>query len=99
MHIYMISNTKRTMHAVRLRDGVNYARPYKSFRISFYNSDHDIYRVAQKECNHLRINNFKKTRDRMKKLCALSRINVFSQQDDTKNANFDESVLILWPLF
>ena len=34
----------------------------------------------------LKINNFKKTRDRMKKLCALSRIKFFSQQDDTKNA-------------
>ena len=44
------------------------------------------------------INNFKKTRDRMKKLCALSRIKFFSQQDDTKNANFDEGVLILLPL-
>ena len=46
----------------------------------------------------LTINNFKKTSDRMKKLCALSRIKFFSQQDDTKNANFDEGVLILWPL-
>ena len=35
----------------------------------------------------------------MKKLCALSRIKFFSQQDDTKNANFDEGVLILWPHF
>ena len=33
----------------------------------------------------------------MKKLCALSRIKFFSQQDDTKNANFDEGVLILRP--
>ena len=47
----------------------------------------------------LTINNFKKTMDRMKKLCALSRIKFLSQQDDTKNANFDEGVLILWPLF
>ena len=47
----------------------------------------------------LTINNFKKTWDRMKKLCALSRIKFFSHQDDTKNANFDEGVLILWPLF
>ena len=45
----------------------------------------------------LTINNFKKTRDIMKK-CALSRIKFFSQQEDTKNANFDEGVLILWPL-
>ena len=47
----------------------------------------------------LMINYFKKTRDRIKKLCALSRIKFFSQQDDTKNANFDECILILWPLF
>ena len=47
----------------------------------------------------LTIKNFKKTRDRMKKNCALLRIKFCSQQDDTKNANFDESVLILWPLF
>ena len=47
----------------------------------------------------LSINNFKKTRDRMKKLCALLRINFFSQQDDTKIVNFDECVLILWPFF
>ena len=46
----------------------------------------------------LTINIFKKTRDRMKK-CTLSRIKFFSQQDDTKNANFDEDVLILWPIF
>ena len=39
------------------------------------------------------INNFNKSRDRMKRLCALSRI------DDTKNANFDEGVLILSALF
>ena len=46
----------------------------------------------------LTINYFKKTRDRMKKLCALLRIKFFSQQDDTNNANFDEGVLIpiLW---
>ena len=31
----------------------------------------------------------------MKKLYALSRIKLFSQQDDTKNANCDEGVLIL----
>ena len=43
------------------------------------------------------INNFKKTRDRVKKLCALWRIKFFSQQDDTKIINFDEGVLILWP--
>ena len=43
----------------------------------------------------LMINNFKKTRDRMKKLCALLRIKFFFQQDDTKIVNFDEGVLIL----
>ena len=47
----------------------------------------------------LTINNFKKTRDRMKKLCALLRIKFFSQQDDTKIVNFDKGVLILWPFF
>ena len=45
----------------------------------------------------LTINNFKKTRDRMKKLCALLRIKFFFQQDDTKIVNFDEGVLILEP--
>ena len=30
----------------------------------------------------------------MKKLCALLRIKLFSQQDDTKIVNFDEGVLI-----
>ena len=39
------------------------------------------------------INNFKKTRDRMKKLCALLCMK-FSPQDDTKIVNFDEGVLI-----
>ena len=57
-----------------------------------------LYRVVQKNAT-LTINNFKKTRDRMKKLCALSRIKSFSQQDDPNNANFDEGVSILWPLF
>ena len=48
----------------------------------------------------LTINNFKKTRDRMKKLCALLRIKShFFQQDDTKIVNFDEGVLILEPFF
>ena len=47
----------------------------------------------------LTINNFKKTRDRIKKLCALLRIKFFSQQDDTKIVKFDEGVLILWPFF
>ena len=57
-----------------------------------------LYRVAQKNAT-LTINNFKKTRDRMKKLCALLRIKFFSQQDDTKIVNFDEAVLILCPFF
>ena len=56
-----------------------------------------IYMVAQKERNT--INNFKKTRDRMKKLCALLCIKFSSQQDDTKIVNFDEGVLFLWPFF
>ena len=47
----------------------------------------------------LTINNFKKTRDRMKELCALLHIKFFSKQDDTKIVNFDEGVLILWPFF
>ena len=60
---------------------------------------HQYYTGWPKKNATLTINNFKKTRDRMKKLCASSRIKFFSQQDDTKNANFDEGVLILWPLF
>ena len=59
----------------------------------------DKYTGWPKKNAILTINNFKKTRNRMKKLCALSRIKFFSQQDDTKNANFDEGILILWPLF
>ena len=47
----------------------------------------------------LSINNFKKTRDRMKKLCALLPIELFSEQEDTKIVNFEEGVLILWPFF
>ena len=53
----------------------------------------------RKNAYTLTINNFKKTRDRMKKLCALLRIKFFFQQDDTKIVNFDEGVLILEPLF
>ena len=45
----------------------------------------------------LTINDFKKSRDKMKKFCALLRIKFFSQQDDTKIVNCDEGVLILWP--
>ena len=43
----------------------------------------------------LTINNFNKTRDRMKKLCALLRIKLFSQRDDTKIVNFDD-MKALW---
>ena len=43
--------------------------------------------------------NFKKTRDRINKLCPLLRIKFFFQEDDTKIINFDEGVLILWPFF
>ena len=35
----------------------------------------------------------------MKKVCALLRIKLFSQQDDTKIVNFDEGVLILYGRF
>ena len=45
------------------------------------------------------INNFKKTREKMKELCALMRTEFFSQQNDTKIINLDEGVLILWPFF
>ena len=45
------------------------------------------------------INNFKKTRRKMKKLCALIRIEFFSQQNYTKIIKFDEGVLILWLFF
>ena len=59
---------------------------------------HSLYRVAQKECSTYdkkQKQKNKQTRDRMKKLCALLRIQFFSQQDDTKIVNFDEGVLIL----
>ena len=45
------------------------------------------------------INNFKKTRDRMKTLCAVVRIEFFSEQDAIKIVNFEEGVLILWSFF
>ena len=45
------------------------------------------------------IYNFKKTTDKMKKLCPSSCIEFFSKQDDTNIVNFDEDVLILWPFF
>ena len=37
----------------------------------------------------------------MENLCAfnITYIKFFSQEDDTKNVNFDEGVLILWPFF
>ena len=47
----------------------------------------------------LTINDFKKTRDRINKLCPLLRIKKKFQQDDTKIINFDERVWILWPFF
>ena len=34
----------------------------------------------------------------MKELCIIA-YKILFQQDDTKNANFDEGVLILWALF
>ena len=52
----------------------------------------------RKNATHM-INNFKKSRDRMKKLCALLRIKLFFEQDDTKTVNFDKGVLILEPFF
>ena len=45
------------------------------------------------------INNSKKTRDRMKELCALVHLKFFYEQDGTKILHFDEGVLILWPSF
>ena len=45
------------------------------------------------------INNFKKPREKIKKLCALMSIEFFFQQNDTKIINFDGGVLILWPFF
>ena len=44
----------------------------------------------------LTINTFKKTRDKMRKLCALMRIEFFPQQNDTNIIDFDEGVLILY---
>ena len=41
----------------------------------------------------LTINDFKKTRDRINKLCPLLRIKFSFQQDDTKIINFDEGRL------
>ena len=47
----------------------------------------------------LKINDFKKTRDRINKVCPLLRIQFLFQQDDTKIINFDEGVYIIWPFF
>ena len=47
----------------------------------------------------LTIDDFKKTRHRINKLCPLLRIKFFFQQDDTKIINFNEGVWILWPFF
>ena len=58
-----------------------------------------LYTGWPKKNATLTINNFKKTWDRIKRGCTLSRIKLFSQQYDIKNANFGEGVLILWPLF
>ena len=64
----------------------------------FFVSNLNLYRVAGKNATPT-INDFKKTRDRIKKSRALLRIKFFSHQDDTKIINFDEGVLILWPFF
>ena len=47
----------------------------------------------------LRSNNFKKTKDKMKKLVCIIAYKLLFQQDDTKIVNFDGGVLILWPFF
>ena len=52
-----------------------------------------LYSVAQKECNTFD-QKFQETRDRMKELCALLRIEFFSEQDDTKLVNFDQGVFM-----
>ena len=45
------------------------------------------------------IHDFKKTRDRINKLCPLLRIQFFFQENDTKIIYFHEGVLILWLFF
>ena len=62
------------------------------------NNSFDYTGGPQKECNTYD-QWFKKTRDRINKLCPLLRIKFFYQQDDTKIINFDEGVLILWLFF
>ena len=61
--------------------------------------NHRVYTGWPRKNATLTINNFKKTRDRIKKLFALLHIKFFFQQDDTKivMVNFDEGVLILEP--
>ena len=56
-----------------------------------------IYRVAQKNAT-LAINDFKKTRDGINKLCPLLRIKFFFQQDDTKIIHFDFLPRFHWPM-
>ena len=73
---------------------------YRSLDTSWMHSIwHLAYTGWPRKNATLTINNFKKTRDRMKKLCTLLRIKIFFQQDDTKIVNFDEGVWILWPFF
>ena len=77
--------------------GASFPLPYRWFLLSL------VYMLSYtwwpRKNATLKINNFKKTRDRMKKLCALLCVKFFPQQDDTKIVNFDEGVLILWPFF
>ena len=72
---------------------------WTSLQIAFTKTKSNSYTGWPRKNVTLTINNVKKTRDRMKKLCALLRIKFFSQQDDTKIVTFDEGVLILWPFF
>ena len=76
-------------------------RPINSGNISelLNNLFHWMYtRWPKKNATHS-INNFKKSREKIKKVCALMSIELFSKQNDTKVINFDEGVLILWPFF
>ena len=59
----------------------------------------DVIQGGPERMQHLRSIIFKKTRDRMNKLCALLCIKFFFQQNYTKIVNFDEGVLILEPFF
>ena len=69
------------------------------YAFSVYNMYGNLYTGWPRKNATLTINNFKKTRYRMKNLCAFLRIKFFFQQDDTKIVNFDEGVLILDPFF